>query len=180
MEKIEKQRNKINGILDTDYFHVCTEQNEIKWCVFYKNLGTEDYLSNKNEVLLTSENNTIDDVYKLKEKFEMEKEKLFEENFINYFAYYLDYNKFSLKIKMCVTNFLIGLSTIIFILSFINLFVSNTTVWVTMIIIILSNSVFILGNLLISRLDKLLEVDLKDDYKKILTRNLGFVERLRT
>ena len=185
MKELEKQRNEINGILDTDYFHVCklfcVEQNEgkIEWSVFYKNLAFSEYYSYKNEALLTSKNNTLDDLYKLKEKFEEEKEKLFEENFINYLEYYFSYNKFSLKIKMCVTAFLIELSTIIFILGFINLFVNNNDVWASMIIMTFPICIFVLGNLLINKLDKLLDIDFRDDYKKILTRNLDFLKRLR-
>ena len=70
--------DKIQEILDMDYFHISLTQKDdgdIEWSVFYKNLNSKDYFSDRNICLLSSKNNTIDDVYRLAAKFEMEKEK---------------------------------------------------------------------------------------------------------
>jgi len=74
--ELQEKEKKIRSILDRDYFHICTEvkQNEeLKWIIYYKNLPSKAYYSEKNKPLLTSEKNTISDIYKLKNKFESEK-----------------------------------------------------------------------------------------------------------
>ena len=59
---------EIKGILDEDYFHINVTLNDkfrggIEWAVYYKNLPTDDYFSEKNKPLLTSRRNTIADIY---------------------------------------------------------------------------------------------------------------------
>lgn len=74
--ELQEKENKIRSILDRDYFHICTgvkQNEELKWIIYYKNLPSKAYYSEKNKPLLTSENNTISDIYKLKKKFESEK-----------------------------------------------------------------------------------------------------------
>lgn len=73
--------NKLSEILDKDYFHIYvgeTANSEIEWKVYFKNLTIEDYYSNKNECLLSSENNTIHDVYDLASNFSREKRNILE------------------------------------------------------------------------------------------------------
>lgn len=75
---IKKSIKEIRTILDKDYFHTCTEVHEngvISWQVYYKNLPAKAYYSSKNKPLLTSEKNAESDIYKLRDKFEKEKEK---------------------------------------------------------------------------------------------------------
>jgi len=74
--ELQEKEKKIRSILDRDYFHICTEvklNKELKWAIYYKNLPSKAYYSEKNKPLLTSEKNTISDIYKLKNKFESEK-----------------------------------------------------------------------------------------------------------
>ena len=79
-EKINEpinRANEITSILDREYFHtsVAIKNNYLKWSVYYKNLPERTYYSYKNKPLLTSDENDISDIYRLKEKFETEKDK---------------------------------------------------------------------------------------------------------
>lgn len=74
--------DEISGILDTNYFHVnvrITENQKIEWVVYYKNLKTDGYYSDKNRPLLASRKNTIADIYILKDIFNELKRKTEEE-----------------------------------------------------------------------------------------------------
>ena len=82
----KKQKNseveEIMNILDKNYFHICIEiaNNNIKWEVFFKNMKEEDYFSNNNKPILSSDRNTVDDIYLLKKNFENEKKNTFLKN----------------------------------------------------------------------------------------------------
>ena len=68
--------NQIYNILDENYFHVCVtykNNDEIEWKIYYKCLIHEDYFSEENSCLLSSDKNTIEDIEKLKSVFEKEK-----------------------------------------------------------------------------------------------------------
>ncbi len=74
---IKESIKDIKSILDREYFHTCTEVHEngvISWQVYYKNLPAKAYYSNKNKPLLTSKENSTADIYKLRDKFEKEKD----------------------------------------------------------------------------------------------------------
>lgn len=78
--KTDEKIKALHNILDSKYFHICTTvdsrfQDNVKWVIYYKNLPEKVYYSEANKPLLTSEKNTIEDIYKLKEKFEEEKQK---------------------------------------------------------------------------------------------------------
>lgn len=78
MDSIEE----LNSILDSNYFHVCTsiQGDKVEWSIYYKNLSEKEYFSDENKPLLTSKENTISDIYELRDRFERAKEKEFIEN----------------------------------------------------------------------------------------------------
>lgn len=73
---------ELNSILDSNYFHVCTsiQGDKVEWSIYYKNLNEKEYYSDENKPLLTSKENTISDIYELRDRFERAKEKEFIEN----------------------------------------------------------------------------------------------------
>lgn len=73
---------ELNSILDNNYFHVSTsiQGDKVEWSIFYKNLDEKEYFSNDNKFLLTSKENTISDIYELRDRFERAKEKEFMDN----------------------------------------------------------------------------------------------------
>ena len=73
---------QLNSILDNNYFHVCTsiQGDKVEWSIYYKNLSEKEYFSDDNEPLLTSKENTISDIYELRDRFERAKEKEFIDN----------------------------------------------------------------------------------------------------
>lgn len=78
MKKRKDEISEINSILDREYFHVnisVHEDETISWKIYYRNLPDQVYWSNKNKPILTSDKNTKADIYKLRNKFEREKEK---------------------------------------------------------------------------------------------------------
>lgn len=84
--KIIEKVNEIESILDSNYFHTCIKikQKEIKWSIYYRNLPDKVYFSYKNKPLLTSDKNNISDIYRLKEKFETEKDKEYVEGLYDF------------------------------------------------------------------------------------------------
>ena len=168
---------EIYKILDPNYFHLCIEddgENEIKWSVFYNNLSTEDYFSEKNEPLLTSEKNVIGNIYQLNKKFENEKNKIFNDNLLDY----IKSIKSSNKIIETAHSMLIKIITVCVIITIINLFIKHSF-WSTSICLIFSASTFIIGQDTLKKIDKLFNKNNKEQYIKALTRNFDFVERLR-
>lgn len=78
MKKRKDEITEINSILDREYFHTnitVHEDETISWRIYYRNLPEQVYWSNKNKPILTSDKNTKADIYKLRNKFEREKEK---------------------------------------------------------------------------------------------------------
>lgn len=73
---------ELHSILDNNYFHVSTsiQGDKVAWKVYYKNLNKKEYYSDNNKPLLTSKNNTISDIYELRDRFERAKEKEFIDN----------------------------------------------------------------------------------------------------
>lgn len=78
----EKLIQELHKILDNNYFHINTKikNNTVEWSVFYKNLPTQFYYSNKNKPLLTSSKNTIADIYFLRDIFDDIKAKEINQN----------------------------------------------------------------------------------------------------
>lgn len=77
--KLDKMQ-ELYSILDRDYFHICITdnpkyRNNLEWSIYYKNLTPEDYYSEANKPLLTSDKNCIQDIYKLRDIFEKLKEQ---------------------------------------------------------------------------------------------------------
>lgn len=71
--------DKIYDILDKEYFHVYASYDEhgnTEWKVYYKCLIHEDYFSEENNCLLSSDKNTLEDVEKLQAIFEKEKKEI--------------------------------------------------------------------------------------------------------
>ena len=73
---------ELHSILDNNYFHVSTsiQGDKVEWTVWYKNLNEKEYYSDNNKPLLTSKDNTISDIYELRDRFERAKEKEFIDN----------------------------------------------------------------------------------------------------
>ena len=94
---------ELNSILDSNYFHICTsiQGDKVEWSIYYKNLSEKEYYSNENKPLLTSKENTISDIYELRDRFERAKEKEFIENkyivFRDSFKIYSVINEFKNK-----------------------------------------------------------------------------------
>ena len=97
--KKNNAQNNIYNILDSNYFHICIDTTNNTWKVYYKNLPPRVYYSKINKPILTSENNTIDDIYKLKNKFEMEKTTELNRNVKEYINILkeVDYNMLNIK-----------------------------------------------------------------------------------
>ena len=89
--KIIEKVDEIESILDRNYFHtsINIKQQEIEWSIYYRNLPNKVYFSYKNKPLLTSEKNDLSDIYRLNQKFESEKARIFAENIKDFIK--LDY-----------------------------------------------------------------------------------------
>ena len=82
-DKTSKQIHELMNILDSNYFHTCITADDkeiIEWKIYYKNLSNEIYYSDKNQAILSSNKNNVEDIYKLKSRFEELKEKEFKDN----------------------------------------------------------------------------------------------------
>lgn len=174
---ILNQVKEIYKILDSNYFHLCIEddsENAIKWSVFYNNLSTEDYFSERNKPLLTSENNVIGNIYQLNKKFEDEKNKIFNNNLLGY----IKSIKFQNRIIDMLFSMLTKILIVCVIIATINIFIKHS-LWSSFICLIFSVSTYIIGQKTLKRIDKLFNKNVKEQYIKTLTRNFDFVERLR-
>ena len=89
MKKIKNTTNdtihELSNILDKDYFHICMSYNydykdNIEWKIYYKNMNDEDFWSEKNTSILSSDKNCISDIYRLKDIFENIKNRYITEN----------------------------------------------------------------------------------------------------
>lgn len=81
--KYSNETKEIEDILDKEYFHTMIEfdrKGNVYWAIFYKNLPKKVYFSKNNKPLLTSKENGISDIYKLRDKFEYEKSKEYMKN----------------------------------------------------------------------------------------------------
>lgn len=123
--KKNNTQNNIYNILDSNYFHICIDTTNNTWKVYYKNLPPRVYYSKINKPILTSENNTIDDIYKLKNKFEMEKTRELNSNVKEYINILkeVDYN--ILNIKHIFSEMITGILMFNLMASIINLIFIN-------------------------------------------------------
>ena len=147
--KTDEKIKALQNILDSKYFHICTTvdsrfQDNVKWVIYYKNLPEKVYYSEANKPLLTSEKNTIEDIYKLKEKFEEEKQKTEAITFKDWLnIYYCVFKNFHLiKYKYLeITN---GLSLLTVVVNIVNLFTfqdilfSIYTLWLIVVLTLFS------------------------------------------
>lgn len=182
----DKKIKEIRKILDSKYFHVCTEikeNDEILWSIFYSNLPTEVYFSYKNKPLLTSKENTISDIYKLKNKFESEKKKILAKNAREYtLLRYLIFNSM-LEVKKKFAETMLDIILGIVLVVIINmLFLQDITI--SIVFCILTTFIAILTVIKDKTIEKLIQEkqkDVKEIYirEKIGKEGLYFVERLK-
>lgn len=77
------KRKEIQNILDTNYFYTKVnigKDRSVIWTVFYDNLPANTYYPKVNTRVLSSKNDSIQDIYNLKRKFEYEKNRTFQNN----------------------------------------------------------------------------------------------------
>lgn len=176
----------IRKILDKNYFHVSTtmkEDGSFSWKVFYANLDGEDYFSEENKPLLTSEKHTIEDIKKLADKFEEEKKQEKRKSFffsckIGYHSY-LDMLKIEKIFNSIMTNILIILTLIV---TWNWIFIKSIEVSsVIMVLTIFIGIMSVYGN---KKMDKVLDNSQKEmqeitTQEYIKMQGLKFAERLR-
>ena len=188
-----KRKNKGNSrvyelyhILDPKYFHVSIEyktDKNIKWAIYYKNLPTNLYFSNKNKELLTSEQNDIKDIYKLKERFNREKQIEMSKNIKEYINLSTNIFKQTQNIKIKFSQTILDILLVCFIVSLINL-IFFQDVNFGLLNMLFTCFIAILSTRRFTNIDKQLEKDKKEfeeDFfkEKIRRQGLFFVERLR-
>lgn len=184
MKNKNKKRNTLYSILDSNYFHICVENKEKNsWKVYYKNLPSAIYFSEKNKALLTSKENTINDIYKLRQKFEIEKSKEFRKNMKEYININKEISYFLLKLKQLCSYILTDFFLINLIVSIINLvFIINTKfailhfALVTFIAILETYRIMQIQDLIKKSQEKIKEAFIKE---KIKRQGLYFVQRLK-
>ena len=190
---IRKRKNKrnskmyeLNHILDSHYFHISTEyklDKSIKWAIYYKNLPTNLYFSEKNKALLTSEENCIKDIYKLREVFNREKKVEMSKHIPEYLKLSMNIFKQTQNIKMKFTETLLDILLICLIVSLINL-IFIRDIKIGLLNMFLTCFIFILGTIKLKKIDEQLEKDKKEFEEnffreKIKKQGLFFVERLK-
>ena len=190
--KNKKEKNskmsEIYKILDNKYFHICTEYNPNKidkcnWTIYYSNLPSKVYFSNKNKALLNSDENSINDIYKLKEKFETEKNKELIKNYKEYSNISYQIYKVIHDSKLKMHNMLFNQLFIILMANIFNfIFIKNQYFSILILFLVLAIAGCMLFDL--AKYDKEGECLLKkfkEEYirNKIKQQGLFFVERLR-
>ena len=78
---------QIQNILDPNYFYTKVyigKDRSILWTVYYKNLPSNTYYPQVNTKVLSSKNNSIQDIYNLKRKFDDEKNRFLQNNMKEY------------------------------------------------------------------------------------------------
>lgn len=183
---IKKSIKEIRTILDKDYFHTCTEVHEngvISWQVYYKNLPAKVYYSSKNKPLLTSEKNAESDIYKLRDKFEKEKEKELMKALKEIIPLGSEINKSMWKNQKNLANYAIIALLILIGITYVNLFyIHNIILSIVMLVSIITAALFSVhfqrqNEILIKETNK----RITEIYVKQKIKNLGFyfVDRIR-
>lgn len=178
--------NQLKEILDENYFHIYveeTENKEVKWKVYFKNLTIEDYYSNENECLLSSEKNTIYDAYDLALKFLQEKENILKNQRIDIELKKADFSLLTLMLRDSMDFIISLLMCVGFIVSIIiYIFTCCKGVLLQNLIMILA---LLIANVVIdNKINKFRKEQRHkeiEDYIKTYIKGLGlkFVERIR-
>lgn len=184
-----KQRNNkrsLRNILDKNYFHICEEVSPYeadKWEVYYSNLPTSVYFSNKNKPLLSSEKNSIRDIYKLKDIFEREKEKMMSKNLYEYCKTYFEFERCILNFKYEYTNTIVDIFLVSVIISFINgLYIKSFEFGILHLMFVIAIAIISMCKLVkINKKSKADSERIKEKYlkEKIRREGLIFVDKLR-
>ena len=176
----------IYNILDKDYFHVHVSTSidgKVQWKIYYKCLIHEDYYSEENKCLLSSERNTLEDVERLESIFQKEKNKVEEKIFLD--NLFMVNNMYSVLriLDRKITTIILILYTINLILWLISCFMQyNTTLslygTILMWLILISN--FVIDKIF----DKEISVSVKknmEEKTRMYIKGMGFkfLERIR-
>ena len=176
----------IYNILDKDYFHVHVSTSidgKVQWKIYYKCLIHEDYYSEENKCLLSSERNTLEDVERLESIFQKEKNKVEEKIFLD--NLFIVNNMYSVLriLDRKITTIILILYTINLILWLISCFIQyNTTLslygTILMWLILISN--FVIDKIF----DKEISVSVKknmEEKTRMYIKGMGFkfLERIR-
>lgn len=185
-DEISKQINKLHSILDKNYFHISiyvTNENEIKWSVFYNNLDEEDYISNKNMPILSSRKNTMEDIYILKNIFEILKSEQRGLNCLEIFNDSFKIHSIAYEMKEEAN---LGMINIITIYAILNIFITSlegniVSKILNLIILVLVSLYFFrkqkkINNLADKQDSKVQEILLRNVIKR---KGLKFVKELR-
>lgn len=176
---------ELNSILDSNYFHICTsiQGDKVEWSIYYKNLSEKEYYSNENKPLLTSKENTISDIYELRDRFERAKEKEFIENkyivFRDSFKIYSVINEFKNK----GLNGMLNLFTFYAVANvLINLVLSNIIYSVINLCICILGAIYLIYQQ--KSIEKLMDKKIEETREFIIrniikNKGLEFVERIK-
>ena len=125
---LEEKKKKIQSILDRDYFNTSVQIKDNKtlsWKVTYCNLTDKVYYTNPSKTLLNSDENRISDIYKLKEKFEKEKNKEIMNNLYEIIPIVSEINTILQNFTNIFIKFLLYVSIGMVALNYWNLFNNN-------------------------------------------------------
>ena len=185
-DNLTKMINEIEGILDREYFHMnikITEEQKIEWVVYYRNLNTKIYFSNKNKPLLTSSKNTIADIYTLRDIFQELQDQIIEEEGYAFFKDKFNIYYLILEIKERATLGMLDIFTTYVLVNLVtNLITNNLVVSFINLIACIGIAIFIYYKS--KKLNKLIDNAEKIE-NKILLKNLikgkglGFVKEIR-
>lgn len=182
--KRNSEIKEIMNILDKNYFHVCivTENDNIKWKIFFKNMKEDDYFSIHNKPILSSDRNTINDIYLLNKKFEDEKKNTFSRNIKEFIKKEFKFFKLKNKLIKKINNILTIFMYIPMIVTGLNVCVFNS-LFLGIISLIIATYAGILSIMLNESLSKCFFRELKDMeeryiQEKIYYEWLNFVNRI--
>lgn len=186
--KTTKMIDEISGILDNDYFCINVTQNEnfrygIEWTVYYKNLKTDDYYSDRNKPILTSRKNTIADIYILKDILEKLKKETIEDVGFDFFSDNMKIYYLIKEVKDILSLGMLDIFTIYTIANIVIVLIANNFIIsiINFVLCILGAIYFIFKK---KKTDKLLD-EAEEIKKKILLKNLikgqglEFVRKIR-
>ncbi len=169
----------IYKLLDSRYFHVCVEIQEenTNWTIYYKNLSKEDYYSIYNQPLLTSKENTIEDIHKLKKIFEKETIKAVLQN-KEWFKVIGSYSSVISEIRYATISSFMWFSCLICVINLLFLNDSRSSLILTSIALILSVSGLFIGKQ-IDKIKNEIEIENIQKIKSMIIRNLEFRNNLQ-
>lgn len=184
-DNLTKIVKEIEGILDRNYFHtnIKITGDKVEWAVYYRNVNTDVYYSDKNRPLLTSRKNTIADIYILRDIFQgLQSEIIVEEGY----SFFLESKKIYFLISEIKEMSSLGMLNIFTIYVFVNLAIvlikSNIVVSFINLITCIGVAIFFLQkNKKLNKLVDNAKEESKDILLKVLIRGkgLGFVKEIR-